>query len=519
MTRFQLLCTLTLASVIAPMVRLCFAMHERKEDKTEKSNRKDSKQEKRARMRAFFKGPLVEVQRGPDYIFADVSRAANRAVDQLWKGEIFHVASAFWPPLEPKSKLYEKLAEERLLNVAQVKWRLSCKFLVPPFNVCWVDRYDDFQSLPSAMQSKFEECVADLVSQESCCLDPFWAKPVQRKLQTLREPQRAEAYFKLAKEFLRNFRPASLKEERAHSFQRRIAGGHTSMSRTYPQQAAACVVGAVADNYRNRGGRNLHVARTETRKAAKRARVRKCIYKRPAQFGNPMFYYISKQRAMGCLDARFDTLKQQWKEMGLQSRQVWSDMQKCEKRRIRNSQMPSATDGNRSQPFKTPWNVGCDDWPLKLEILDEFMDRFRKRDSGIRALQECASSACFPLEKECLRYKKQVEEGEVKYHSMSAASIACKAITACSLTDETVPHVKTAEQILQTQAPRHHCMSKHLGACQLKHHQEIVDINNMVKILPREGCVLRFEMSKGRAKKLVYAKLTVGQAWGVTKYD
>ena len=511
-TSFQLLCTLTLASVLAPMVRLLFSIHERTENKVE---RPDSNQQKRARKRAFFKGPMVEVaQSDVKHLFSDVNTYAARAINQLWSGEVFQVANLFWPADEPKANLFERLVSERLLNISQIKWRISARFLVAPFNVCWVEKYESLDELSPPQLARFEASMAELLEASPCCLDPFLAVPLQKVLKNVAEVERKQTYFRAVKGFMNGFRPASLREEQCHAVQRRIAGGFTATCRTFPQQASACVIATAAANFRSFGGRCLQKADPRIQQAAKRARVKRVIHKRPNQTGNTLLYFVAKQRQQGCMDPSFQALSNQWKNMSAESKQVWVNRHKCEiKRRRRQDAQARALAQPDLAQSKTPWNIGDADFPLKLTTLEAFLAPFRSKRSGLNALASFGGSGKSEWHQDCLDYKKQVEEGKIKYHSMNAATLASKSVTTFSVSDGNLADVPTAHQIMRAPCPPHHCFSKHPGACASKHQREIISINKMVKTLGREGSVLRWEVGRARGKKVVYVKLTVGGPW------
>lgn len=516
LTRFQLLCSLTVAMVIAPITRLLFHLHDVQDD--EKVEKQDSKKSKRARMRQWAKGPeraFTEDDPPHRFFFADVRIAARKAVDQLWQSHdgprnVFGTAVQFWPSNAPKSQMFQLLVEERLLNIAQVKWRLATRFEAPPFNVSWLDRYACLDDVPA---ENLRQAVNDFLKMDSCCLDPHWALPAQKRVKESEDPH--ACLFKVAKDFFKHFRPCSLKEEKKHSVQRKIAGGHVSMAASFAQQACQSVIQEVSEIFQNHGGRNLQKATADVVKAAKHARVRKVIHKRPGQMGNPVFFYIARQRAMGCDDKSFAALAQQWKDLSHDSKETWRNLQRCDARRNRQSKQRAAVP---ETSIKTPWGLGDDTWPLKAEVLKSWLQPFRTKSSGLRELKDRGADGHFPAEQACLDYARKVESGSVKYHSMTAAELGSKATCVAEVTEETQKHVSTTDDIMQVQPHRHHCFSKHPGACQRQHHRELTMISKLIKTLPRSNCVARFEIKGLAAKnrKVVYTKVTVGQvAWNI----
>lgn len=520
-TRYELMSTASLALAIAPMTRLCISMRDRPDG--DKNRGPDSKDEKRRRVRLHFKGPMAfaEDARPVRHTWVDVIIAANNAVARLWsalKGvpssSLFAAATEFWPPDRPKTEMYEDLSENALRTIAAIKWRLKCKWTVPSFNAAELARYDSVEELPPGL---LERVFAGIRDVKPCCLDPFWGRPVQQILQRSEEP--STGYFEIIKEFFRNFRGASLKEERRHSLQRRIAGGHTAMVRSFAQQASQSIISDISASWHARGGRNLQKATQDVISAAKHVRVRKTVHKRPRQLGNAMFTWIARQRSLGDTSSSAEAI-QKWKSLPANTQAAWKATHRSKIRRQKELMGAVAAHAEAHQPppqsesQKTLWDVGDQQGPLKLSILDEFIKPFRSRTSGLVALGEYAGSKEFEAEKACAAYKTRVEENRVKYHSMTAASLAAKALCLTKITGKTLDAVPTAKDIMNIPIPAQHCVAKHVGMCKEKRATKIEGVNGLVKKLPKESCVLRCETAKGRvaSRKVVHVKLTVG--WG-----
>ena len=503
LTRYQIISTLTLACILAPMVRLFFALHECVDSAKASSQAK----EKRFRARMFFKGQYDNLRRDGEtpirYNFADVSVAAQKAVDQLWEGSVFRIACAFWPAGHSKTEMFASLCDDRLLNLCQIKWRISYKFLQQPFCAANLDRYNSLAESPPGLAQRSCD---QLMKSSKCCLDPHWGQPIQELLSGTEPEARLGIYFKEIKSFFKSFRPTSLKEEKAHSVQRKFAGGFTSVCTSFPQQACSSVLVDVATNYHLCGGRDLKRAPTEVRKHAKRARlgVNK-KHKRPRQFGNAMFTYISKSKG----SKSTETAISDWKGLSKDQKDWWRSVHQMQvrQRKKKSEEGNGVDDKGSSAALSTPLHLGCADWPLKLDMLEDFLRPFRSKQTGMAMLENLSGSRDFPAQQECQDYKKQVEAGRTKYHSMTAAALASKAISVSHVSKDTRIAKETMKKMLSDPGHQHHCLSKHPGCCKTRHSAQIKSIQQMVKLFPRVGCVVRCEL----AKKVIYAKVTVGR--------
>lgn len=512
-TRFFLLMTITLAAVIAPITRLVFSMHEKDKPDLDKSVSKSSKPEKRRRVRMHYKGSqaMWEESEPPNYRFVDICKKAAEAVVRLWQGvkqpeqSIFSVAMAFWPEGVSKYELHQEVMEDILRNIAAIKWRLQCRWEQPPYCAANLAKFDDVDSVPP---ETLQAAVRHLLSTPECCLDPFWAGPVKRLVAGADISEQGKRYFDFVKGFFDNgFRCASLKEERRHSIQRKIAGGHHAKVRVFAQQASQALLSDLATSFIVKGGRDLRKAPVFVQNALKHTRVRKTIHKRPGQFGNALFFFISKQKAMGLIGT-FNEFHQQWKDMTPENRKIWKEMMRGD---VRRNRVSIARSNQEQRQIKTLWQVGDSSWPLKESELDQFLLPFRTRGSGLQALQEIhdGSGVKFEWQKACEQYIKDVREKKTRYHSMTAASLACKAIMLAKVDKETLG--ETSATIMQLRAPQHHCMSKHPGLCRVQNGRQVPDVTALCKVFPKENCLLRCETTSGRSKKLVYVKGTIGR--------
>ena len=156
---------------------------------------------------------------------------------------------------------------------------------------------------------------------------------------------------------------------------------------------------------------------------------------------------------------------------------------------------------------------GTRNFPWGSIFLQEWLATYRSKTSGLFALKELGGEGHYATQKSCLDYIKSVEAGATKYHSMAAAELASKAIAVAEVNEDTQKHVGTMADIMRTTGYRHSCFSKHPGACSSLCQQVITATDKMVRSLPREPCVLRFELARSRSKKVVYVRLTIGKAY------
>ena len=517
-TRFQLLTTLSIAHIIAPIVRLLFALHDSQSGVQDKSaSAPRSNHDKRCRIRLLYKMNFAEQEAGVAYTFAEIKVAANKAVARLWlslknaTASVFAAPIQFWPSSEAKSAMWEQLADEILRNIAALKWRVQYRFLQPPFDASFFCKYETVGDVPADL---LDTALGKLTEAKPCCLDPFWALPVQQQVLAVEnEEDKKKLFFTLVKDFFDDYRPSSLKEEQQHSVQRKAAGGHTSMPTSFEHQAAAGVISEMGKNFTTKGGRDLTKASSDTQAAAKKARVKKVIHKRPMQSGSPMFYYIAQQRSLG-LGGGWSDLVQRWRSLDAVAKKHWKFVHSSLTRRKRASMASIAENKRNDGPpsVQTPWNVVDETWPLKSDDLDQYLAPFRSKRTGMDALQSFAGPAQFDAEMNCQKYRQQVIDGKVRYHSMSAASLASKAVIAGKISDETLRSVPSAQEILETPSHQQHCLAKHPGMCRTEHAGQIKKINKLVATFPRDSCIIRCESGRGRSQKVAYAAVTVGQA-------
>ena len=476
-----------------------------------------TKAAKKARTRYRFKAKNneeVDAEQRQPVKFADVAAAARSAVTHLWsclpgEASTFEVAKAFWPSAESQSDMCKALTENILRNVAALKWRILSRLAQPPLSCAELEKYMENGALRTSPGEQEDEEMASalsrhcekLLSSKPCCLDWNWARQVRDEVQACARADREKCFSKHAASFLRSFRGSSLQEETTHALQRKIAGGDAGHARRFHSQASNFVVQRLARAFHKRGGRQLATAPAAVKAAAKVARVKKVIHKRPKQFGSPAFFYVAQQQRQG--DQRTNKeLLLAWKNLDDQSKAVWKS------RQVLQATMRRRVDRDRQQAesnvaaLQTTWHVGDQDFPLRQEFIDNLLNPFRLRDSGLAKLAEMDDA-------DCKEYADRVRSGH-KYHSMDAARLFCQASLAAQLTDEIADG--TSMPILSVRCEGAPCPMKHPGLCVTRDAQKMDDVFALVKALPAESCLVRCEATIPRkAKFFVFARAILGQ--------
>ena len=285
------------------------------------------------------------------------------------------------------------------------------------------------------------------------------------------------------------------------------------MVRGFTQQCAQSVVSELSKLYRHRGGRDLQKASSSTQAATKQARVKRTVRKRPRQYGNPMFFFAARQKAQGSPLSRQE-IQKSWSRLSAANQAMWRDMARNEVRKNRSQASMSANFceqfADDLASFNFPWGLGDDKFPLREDVLENFLTPFRRKESGLAYLEELKGSLQFEEQEACAEYVKAVKNGTVKYHSMSAAALGAKATMLSCVTSENLKNFPAAEDIMRAAAPHAHCWSRHPGLCKTEHGGKVAAISNFTRMFPKEPCIIRCE-SQGRNKKVLYVKVTIGQ--------
>ena len=142
--------------------------------------------------------------------------------------------------------------------------------------------------------------------------------------------------------------------------------------------------------------------------------------------------------------------------------------------------------------------------PLRKQYLDEMLEPFCEKRTGMAKLTHAADP-------ECIAYAKQIEEG-FKYHSMDAATKMCRAEITKAISAEDAS-VRVVDMFAGRGLPVP-CPAKHPGLCISRDGAErLREVNALAKSFPLESALLRCEYHLTRRSRLVvYVKSIIGQS-------
>ena len=139
---FNLLVTLTLASILAPITNKAFQLSERDRRNINQSGQ-STRTKARVKRRMQTKGPEVLLEDSDSALyFRNIKLRALQACQRLWADLLsgtpatFACAAAFWPSTELARNKWILLCENILRNIAAVKWRVLTRFSFPPWSLC-----------------------------------------------------------------------------------------------------------------------------------------------------------------------------------------------------------------------------------------------------------------------------------------------------------------------------------------------------------------------------------------------
>lgn len=142
--------------------------------------------------------------------------------------------------------------------------------------------------------------------------------------------------------------------------------------------------------------------------------------------------------------------------------------------------------------------------------MDKFLEPFRKQATGLQALQEFADMNSGEAGKKCSNYIKDVQAKKLRYHSMDAAALAAKAATVFEITSSNLDSISTVAEMMGVRVPAHHCLSRHPGLRRTRDAGRILQAQKLIQMFPKESSVVKCEARRGRVKKIIYAKITIG---------
>lgn len=332
-------------------------------------------------------------------------------------------------------------------------------------------------------------------SERPCCLDPFWAKPVQQRVLSgqVKLEDVAHAYWK-------TFRSTSLREEQGHRIQRVFAGGNDAKALASKHQCALSAIHQIKKHFQARGGRDLSHAPVKVQsKFIKHTRKKKTSFSRPNQKGNTMIFFINRQRGSG--ESKQDLI-QKWNALSPQCKLMWKSQHetavKIKRSQVALQQRSQNTD---TQAPLTSWGLGDDEFPLKIEKVQAFLEKFQGKRAGLETLSQ---SKC----PEAQAYCEAVSSGRSQYHFRDAAKIACSAYLGDTVTKNDVTGCALTAEIMSSPVPHIGCHALHPGMCQSRDANAISSVKNIFKILPKKSCILQFKTRR----MVLYVRSVLG--WG-----
>ena len=446
------------------------------------------------RRRHMFKGAnLFHI---PDlcedhYGMLDLFQAARETIDLFWCAllsddafwnSLFAVpAKLFWPQGHSQNDMLERTSRDILKAIAGLKWRLLQKAKEFPYRLlamCRDNASDDF------MRSQLEE----FKSTPVCCLDFWWGKQVHEVVTNLADPREQLACLKKhVDEFNSNARAVSSREETMHAQQRKVAAGWKASSPAFDKQAAEIVLRTSWANFstRCRVKKGMPAA---VKAAARLVRKQQVKHKRPRQWGNALYSYVASRRKENP-EVTFEALKIEWAGLGEAARAQWKAKQRFAVS-TRRFQSKLAREHMQKQPAEvvpTPLGLGNNSFPLRPDLLEEFVGPYRQKATGMQLLEALGT----PDSKSMID---SIRAG-AKYHSMEAAVVGAKAILGRPVTNQRAEGPPW-RNISKCPRGRKCCSQLHPGLCQTRDSNIIAEVNTLWQSFPKiDGCILMLEIT------------------------
>ena len=515
---YTLLNTLVFHHLLTVITRIAFAMVDsdcgdiRKEQLTRRQERKNRRLRfKGAQSFQFEEGP-ANPRKG--YTLQDFFLATHRVIDMLWTSVLspdsvtkthFAIPAAFWPQHLPKSDMRQRMSEDMLKTLANLKFRLIYRELSSPYS--FLDAVDE----RGGDEGPASAAAKRLLDSHTCCLDPFFGRPLQADCQSSSDP--AQNLQNHMKTFVKNCRPCSHREETMHAQQRQIGGGgFKAKAPLFVRQSAEMVLRTGVTNYERRTAISAKHASAKVKAAARQART-KFKHKRAGQFGNIVFFYVMSLRRQNP-ELTFSDLHNQWKHLPADQKEMWKRkhiISVAQKRMAQNDAKRNLLDAEQQAQEakeKSPWKIGDAQYPLSVDHLNEFLAPYRKRDTGLAAL------ALFntPETKEHLQ---NIENGR-KYHSMDAAVAGARATIGHTVSDK----MELMDKIMAAERRPACCMELHPGVCKTADAGIMSAVDSIQRTFPRGSHLLMIERLHVPAKEkfVLYVRSVVGPVFRLSDW-
>ena len=508
-TGFTLLFCLVLHSLLERPVQVCFRLYDA--DKrglripTVTNSKANQWRRHRGKQTETLPPPDVELEK--QYTLADLKRVSLTVTDYLWATFLrplpasrFFVPTVFWPEGRDQGEMFKVMTADMLKAAAGIKFRICLRYASPPYVL--LDLIGDIsEDTRDMLTQKFLELRA-------CCLDPFWGKPVQDHVRTVLEDRGERAAAKILTDFVKKVatesRGVSLREENLHAIQKKFAGGWHAKARPFPQQCAQSVLAVAARNYAAcklyHKKEHVNVQWSHCKKTIRQGKIR---HLRPRQFGSAVFSYVSAQMHRG----RQQTVAQfraEFKALSAADRALWVQRHKSQvalRRRAEHQRRQAADAESQQRSEKLPWDLGDEQWPLSSEQLQNFLLPFRTASTGMDALRAAASG-----QPDIQQYRGKVEGGDIRYHSMDAATLCAKAELGEPIEAKNQVGSNTWAEVSRCQVPGKSCLELHPGLCATVDSELLEAARFLASRLPRDDGLLRFQ----RAGVVYFFRLVIG---------
>lgn len=343
--------------------------------------------------------------------------------------------------------------------------------------------------------NQVEAAKTKFLNLEACCLDPFWSRPLQQKIQS-----GTVDFKRVVADYFASFRPVSLREEQNHVIQRYVSH-EKSKAVTSCRQRAQTVTLNAKKNYEGRGGRNLNVAKGKVAKAYKKVSKKKAdVFQRPRQIGNTMFFYINHRiKEQG---GTWQQHKEAWEQLTLEKRGWWQERHKNSVSLKRSQQRMASNWVAPAPSIATSWNLGDEDWPLQSSLVSKFIGQFQTRGSGLQTLKKVEAES-----EDVRAYVQAVEAGATKYHFKDATTLYCNCYMGDCVDQDAVNSDGMTQKIMAVELPCMGCWSMHPGMCATKHRDLKPAVASLFKTVPKKSCVLQFKTGR----LVAYVRSVLGQ--------
>ena len=434
----------------------------------------------------------------------DLFDRTSQVVNLLWtvltatnplRDTIFSVASGFWPRGQySNQELLERVGADIIKTLAGLKWRICYRAEAPPYSLLDL-------SNPDADPS---EAMAAFLQMNTCCLDAFWARPIQEELKEVADiEEQTNRFHRHIRAFAANLRSVSSREENMHAKQRASAGGFKSKAALFSRQSAESVLRNSLEHFVSRTGAVADSAPQRVKKASKAARKRRVQHKRPHQFGSAMFFFVNKKLRERVQTS--DQLKAEWRQMPPASKAAWKNQHiaKVAARRLAHTRMAELED-EKEKP-SSPWQLGDDRHPVSQTCLAQFFSPFQRRQTGLEELAKYKGEDAKEL------YRAVVDMGQ-KYHSSDTAATVAKDLLG-EIVDDKNSKQNTWAEVMECTREQQCCFEKHPGLCATRDAAKISGVEAFCRMLPKGNHIFMFELASrpARDRVAIYAQVVTGQ--------